>query len=267
MEHSLGRTGPCLFLQFVPAAQPVPITHLLWRSGVPTRIQTHIHEHPPVFTLCVCGDIYVNAETGCFYSLVFTSNTSFKHMEAELWDHLKDGDSRSSFFSPHSLVMNLLLDPHHLLDYCWLLLLKICFSLCYDKKQHAWQYLTVLNDFYTIIYYFLEGNFVVFELIITGFCFSDYDYYYTKWRFRPEYVYLIKQHKNMTVGINFLTPFQFKFDTYTSKHTTNTGACFCPVTAYKTCLCRLMSRLRYCCSCQKFSKEKFPHSKLLTWFE
>lgn len=161
MEHSLGRTGPCLFLQFLPPAQPVPITHLLWRSGVPTRIQTHIHEHLPVFTLCVCWDICVNAETGCFYSLVFT----------ELWDHLKDGDGCSSFFSPHSLVMNLLLDSPHLLDSCWLLLLKISFSLCYDKKRHAQQYLTVINDFHIVIYYFLTGNFVVFALIIRVFAF------------------------------------------------------------------------------------------------
>lgn len=157
MEHSLGRTGPCLFLQFLPPAQPVPITHLLWRSGVPTRIQTHIHEHLPAFTLDIC----VNAETGCFYSLVFTSNTSFKRMEAELWDHLKDGDGRSSFFSPHSLVMNLLLDSPHLLNSCWLLLLKISFSLCYDKKRHARQYLTVINDFHIVIYYVLTGNLVV----------------------------------------------------------------------------------------------------------
>lgn len=56
MEHSLGRTGPCLFLQFLPPAQPVPITHSLWRGGVPTRIQTHIHEHLPVFTLRVFAE-------------------------------------------------------------------------------------------------------------------------------------------------------------------------------------------------------------------
>lgn len=56
MEHSLGHTGPCLFLQFLPTAQPVPITHLLWRSGVQTRIQTHIHENLPVFTLSVFAE-------------------------------------------------------------------------------------------------------------------------------------------------------------------------------------------------------------------
>lgn len=67
--------------------------------------------------------------------------------------------------------MNLLLDSPHLLDSCWLLLLKISFSLCCDKKRHARQYLTVINDFHIVIYYFLKGNFVVFALIIRVFAF------------------------------------------------------------------------------------------------